>query len=88
MWECKKCGEYKFNDPQICNCKEFLVVDEEGEEHNVWAMDEQDAALKYAEESNPCNDYYLMNETVDILVNGKAFRIGAEPDVHYFASTI
>lgn len=41
--------------------------------------------LKYAEESKNNGDYYLMNKTVEITVNGKPFPVSAEPDVHYSA---
>lgn len=85
MWECDKCGEYRFGTATSCNCKLFIVLDENEEEHEIRAMDEEGAALKYAEESNVEGDYYLMNETVEITVNGKRFCIGAEPDVHYSA---
>ena len=83
MWQCRKCKEYRYAEVKECHCKEFTVIDEDGEEHDVRAMDKEGAALKYAEESNVEGDYYLMNETVVIEVDGTKFCIGAEPDVHY-----
>ena len=88
MWKCEKCKEYHFSPVKECRCKSFTVIDEDGEEHEVQAMDEEDAALKFAEESNVKGDYYLMNETVEITVDGRKFCIGAEPDIHYSASEI
>ena len=86
---CEKCGESKFlvfGEPETdCQCQPFLIIDEEGEEHTLHAYDEHDAAMKYAERSNSNGDYYLMNNHVDIIVNGRSFRIGAEPDIHYTA---
>lgn len=87
MGFCKKCGELLFwqhgENTGECNCQPFTIIDEDGEEHVVNARDAEDAALAYAEKSNVNGDYYLMNTAVDITVNGKRFRIGAEPDIHY-----
>ena len=88
MWKCKKCGNYRFNSAEICRCKEFKVIDEDGEDHAIHAMGEEDAALRYAEESNVNNDYYLMNESVVVQVGDTKFRISAEPDVHYSADEL
>ncbi len=88
MWQCKKCGEYRFSTVTECHCKEFIVIDEDGEDHSLFAMDEQGAALKYAEKSNENGDYYLMNESVEIMVNNTKYEISAEPDVHYSANEI
>ena len=71
-----------------CRCREMVIADEEGEESSLFAKDEESAALKYAQKSNESGDYYLMNETVEITVNGKPFCIGAEPDVHYSAKAL
>ena len=84
-WFCKKCGDYRFDTVGKCHCKEFTVIDEDGEEYSVYGMTDEGAALKYAEESNVDGDYYLMNESVEVSVNGKVFNIGAEPDIHYWA---
>jgi hypothetical protein len=86
MWKCLKCNEYRFATE--CHCEEFLIINKDGEKHKVRAMDEEGAALKYAEESNEDRDYYLMDASVVITVNGKKFAISAEPDVHYSASEI
>jgi DNA-directed RNA polymerase subunit M/transcription elongation factor TFIIS len=87
MGFCEKCGELLFwrhgANTGECNCQPFTVVDEDGEEHKVNARSSEDAALKYAEKSNENGDYYLMDNTVEITVNGELFRIGAEMDIHY-----
>ena len=87
MNRCDKCGEYNFMK-RPCQCEKFNVIDEDGEEHQVYAATEYFAALKYAEDSNCNGDYYLMNESVEITVNSTKFRISAEPDIHYSADEI
>jgi hypothetical protein len=87
METCTKCGELKFlmfgGISAECHCKEFTIIDEDGEDHKIIANDEHDAARKFAEKSNTNGDYYLMDSTAKITVNGKEFIIGAEPDIHY-----
>ena len=86
---CERCGEYNLHSAtKDCGCVPFLLIDEDGDEHKQHGINERDAALKYAEESNQNNDYYLMNGSVEITVNGKKFSISAEPDVHYSASEL
>ena len=88
MWQCEKCSEYRFNHVEECHCKAFTIIDEDGDEQKVQAMDKEDAALKYAQLTNEDGDYCLMNETAEIEVDGSKFRIGAEPDIHYSAKEI
>ena len=83
MWKCEKCGDYKFDDSKTCNCKKYSVIDEVGDEHNEYALSEEDAAEKFAKWTNESGDYLLMNGTIDILVNGNTYRVGAEPDINY-----
>ncbi len=86
--KCQRCNDYSFNHLN-CKCKPFDIIDEDGEEHEpVYALDEQDAAVKFAEMANIEGEYYLMNDTVEITVNGSVYRIGAEPDVNYSADKI
>jgi len=89
---CEKCGEYLNallgGTREVCRCKVFIIIDADGEEHNIQSSDDRSAALKYAEKSNVENEYYLMDESIEITVNGKKFRISAEPDVHYSAEDI
>ena len=90
MWKCDKCGEYRFDSVPKCNCKPFTIIDEDGEKYNeIYAIDEEDAALKYAEKSNTNGDYYLMDtDSVIITVNDKKFEISAEPDIYYSAKEV
>lgn len=88
MWECKKCNEFRFDISKECPCKEFELIDQDGDESKIYAISKQDAALKYAERYNTDGDYSLMNTSVDILIDGKKFRISAEPDIHYSADAI
>ena len=89
---CTKCGEAMFTifggGVEKCSCRKIFIIDEDGEEHSLYALDEEAAALKYAEESNTSGDYYLMNETVRITVGGKPFSISAEPNIHYSAEAL
>ena len=87
-WNCKKCNDYKLDNVVECHCQPFTVIDDEGEEHEVFSFSEWSAALKYAEKSNENGDYYLMDNGVDITVNGKAYHISAEPDIHYSATEL
>ena len=88
MWQCEKCKDYRMPSVKSCHCKKFIIINEDDEELEFYAMDEDGAALKYAEHTNVEGDYHLMNETVDILVNGKAYRVGAEPDIHYSSEAL
>lgn len=81
---CEKCGGIIWGE--ACSCKPFQVVDEEGEEYEVFAESEQGAAEKFAEETNVANDYYLTNEAeVEITVNGSLYLIGAATEIVYSA---
>jgi hypothetical protein len=82
---CTKCGSYIFRGNK-CACIAFTVTDEDGEEHEIFASSDHEAALKYAEKSNVENDYYLLDESVGVAVNGKEFTISAEQDIQYSAS--
>lgn len=81
MNRCKKCGGIIWNDVSICNCKKFLITDEEGDEYQIYAVDEEDAAIEYAE--NLRNPGYFMDNEVEILIDGKLFTINAEADIQY-----
>ena len=88
MEMCKRCGDFifdKYHSKPECSCKPFLIVDEDGEEHKVFGVNEDDVAMKYAEKSNVNGDYYLVNNSVNITVNGNEYEISAEPDINYFA---
>ena len=84
MNRCEKCGDYSFStDVLPHHCESFIIFDEDGEEHEIHASNEEDAALKYAERSNPENDYYLMEGPVVITINDNKYKIMAEPDIFY-----
>lgn len=87
MQTCKKCGGYRFNDTGVCNCQEFIVVDADGEEHKQHAVNEHDAAAKYAMHYNEDGDYALMGKSIVVEVRGpegsKFMRVSAEQDIHY-----
>ena len=91
---CEKCGDYLMRinmddeERKQCLCKEFTVIDENGEEYSIGAMNTEDAALRYAEKTNCECDYYLMNASVEITINDQRFKISAEPDVCYSAEEI
>jgi len=87
MWTCEKCGELKLPMTKVCHCQPFYIVSDEGES-KIYAGNEEQAALKYAEKYNENGDYSLMNETMDIEVDGVPYKIGAEPDIHYRANKI
>jgi hypothetical protein len=67
-------------------CKKHLIIDEDGESHEIYGRDLKDAALKFAKWYNEGDGgYMLMNETLIITVDGNPFVIGAEPDIYYSA---
>ena len=84
---CKKCHDPMFTN-QPCCCQEYTIIDEDGEESTSYATDEHSAALKYAQQSNEANDYYLTNESRIITINGNKYKIEAEPDINYTAISI
>ena len=87
--KCDKCKEYNFiSKDQKCNCKLFILIDEEDEKMEFYGSSEQEVALKYAERSNVDNDYYLMDNDAEIEVNGIRFSLSARPDIHYSANEI
>lgn len=86
--QCPFCGSFTLDFCGACNCRPFTITDEDGEECIRYANNEESAALDFAEKSNTENDYWLMNETIEIKVNGTPYIIGAEPDVHYYAKKI
>ena len=88
MARCEKCEEWNFYKDNICKCKPFSINDHEGEEHVVYAAYEEDAALKFAEKYNIEGDYSLIDESVEIDVNGTIYKISAEHDIHYRADKI
>jgi len=88
MWLCPKCNKYKFSTVKQCACKPFTVINEDGDEYEVYAMDKEDAALKYAEKSNEENEYYLLESSVIVTIDGDQFEISAEPSINYSANEI
>lgn len=89
--ECKDHILFSKNDDEataMCSCEIYTVVDEEGDTYQVRAKSLQEAALKFAEKSNQDCDYYLMDNSVEILVDGTRFCISAEPDVYYSATEL
>ena len=83
--KCERCKEYRFITAcKKCECKPFTITCEDDEEEYLRYGDcPQDVALKFAEESN--QDCELMNESIEIIVDGAKFTISAEPDIHYSA---
>jgi hypothetical protein len=86
---CKNCGEYNlYSGKKDCGCKGFTIIDEDGEEYQQYGFNKEDAAIKFAKSYNEEGDYCLMNETMEITVDGTKFEISAEPDVYYGVSEI
>ena len=81
MKQCNKCREYFFKTT-TCRCELFIVIDEDGEEHNIYANYEEEAAEKFAEQYNDEGD--LMNDSIKVTINGNKYIVGAETDVHYW----
>jgi len=90
MQKCDRCKEYNVYSFQsgACTCSLFIVSLANDEQHEVYAQDNELAALQYAESSNIDNDNYLLKATTVVTVNGEEFTIGAEPKVTYFANKV
>lgn len=86
MFKCKKCHEFRFDTD--CHCKKFVIANEDGEERNIFAIDEEAAAISYAKIYNENGDYALMHGSIEIKVNGKKYSISAEPDIYYSAHAL
>lgn len=86
MIYCEKCKKHKF--VSRCGCVGFSVVNEDGDEYEIYACSPQEAAENYAKQSNEENDYYLMESSVVVEVNGIQYEISAEASVNYFAAEI
>ena len=82
MARCEKCKEYSWSG-KPCNCKPFQVIDEDGEEYEIYANHEEAAALEFARQYNEDGEYLLMNEEMEITVNKNKYIVSAEPDIHY-----
>ena len=85
---CKKCHEHIFERSNECKCTEFIVKDENGDDHSVYANDEESAALKFAQDYNESGDERLTNKFMVITVNNTQWRISAETDINYYADSI
>ncbi len=88
---CEKCKEYVFEGMGCkvnCTCKDFIIIDEDGGEHTVRAKTEYSAAIQYAKDANTGGDYYLMDDSVEITVNGTKYSIGAEQSIEYSANRL
>ena len=90
MESCKKCGEAMWGAQTKCNCREFTVTDDSGEDYRIFGWDHQHAATAYAEKVANA-DYDLM-DAGDVKVDvtdehgaEESFWIGAEPDINYWA---
>ena len=65
---CKKCRQYTW-DEELCLCKKFNVIDEDGGEYEIWGRDEDEAALNFARQlyttKNPkiADDIQLWDDT-------------------------
>ena len=90
--KCEICNEWHW-DSKKC-LPEYLVYHEDylgDESKTVRASSHENAAIKYAEYYNQ-DDYPLMNDIIEIRVEKdgivKFFKVGAEPDVHYYSEEI
>ena len=80
---CENCSKYLMSF-ENCSCKEFMVINEDLEEIKIWAYDEEDAAIKYAQgaDDNDC----CIDEIVTI--NGNKYQLSCEPVINYYAEEI
>ena len=88
MYFCGKCDRFIFNDKKKCKCIVFDVTDEEGCSHRVSGVDEEEAALRYAQESNERHENYLLGDSIVIQVGEVKFRIDADASINYYAEKL
>ncbi len=80
MKKCERCHNYSSYD---CSCQMFEVEDEDGELYQIYACTEEGAGLAFAKKINENGDYILMDNEMEIKIDGNKYMISAEPDVHY-----
>jgi len=89
---CERCHRFNFLG-RGCNCQRFTVVFHACD-RDIWAIDEECAALEFARIYNEdSGEYSLMNKEIEVEViaasgDSKKFRVGAEPDIYYSADEI
>lgn len=88
MWCCDRCKEWRFDSFDKCHCKEFNIVDDQGDLYTVWATGRYEAALAFAEESNETGDYHLLDYPATITVDGCAYQIRAEQSIDYHVKRV
>jgi hypothetical protein len=90
---CKTCDEFHYTDIPCSPIHLVWHEDYMGDEpKKIYASDHRNAAIKYADFYNTHNEYTLMNDTVEVIVERdgvkKRFNISAEPDIYYTASEV
>jgi len=93
MDRCDRCDEFIFPSFKEvagveCSCIEFLIVDDDGEEHEIFANHADDAAIKFATDYNENCGYLLIGNEMKITVDGVPYVISAEADVCYSAEAM
>ena len=76
--------------------RDFIIIDENGEEHEEHGTDFDDAAKRFAEESDPRNDMRIASSGrgedffISDLATGeiKTIRISGEPIIEYSVEEI
>jgi hypothetical protein len=84
--QCRKCHQYAFLGRHTCHP---FTVECEGETEERWGYDEENVAKSYAQNYNECGDYTMMDgEPIEVTVNGRLFRVTAEPSIDYYVTEV
>lgn len=79
--QCGKCEDFHLT--KTCNCEQYIVVDEDGGEHPIYALDAEKAVEKFAEIHNKETEYSLLNSQVTVSVLGVNYYVSAYEDIVY-----
>lgn len=80
MQTCPKCKGFYWREK--CDCEEFQIQ-YDGENYTVRAGHADEAAEKFAKKELINSDYSFLGDSIDFLVNGKPYRVGAEQSINY-----
>jgi len=85
---CDRCNQPILGVVGECFCMKFIVVDEVGDSHDIYANLPNEAATAFAQDYNEDCGYTLMGHPMNITVDGKPYRISAETRIHYSSTAL
>jgi hypothetical protein len=80
MERCSRCHGLYWGE--WCGCQEFRIQYEE-EVYTIRASNADQAAERFAEKQLISSEYSFLGDSIDFLVNGKAYRVAAEQSIRF-----